>query len=191
VVSQSLVELWRLKSHIAKGRPFEASEDIVEFSFDSILSAATGLGTEQGDVQRQLSFLNRMELDEDDELIKAPCKKPVMIPSAGRSAKLAALSVDEESLWKGFYMPWPRLYHRINKLRPSVRDAGRTLRGYIESRIVKAAPNLARGCQPESALDHVIQREIKAAAKAGRTPDLQDLNRLADMAHAQAYVSPR
>jgi cytochrome P450 len=174
VVSQSLVELWRLKSRIAKGRPFEASEDIVEFSFDSILSAATGLGTDQGDVQRQLSFLTRMELDEDDELIKAPCNKPVMIPSAGRSTKLAALSVDEESLWKGFYMPWPRLYHRLNKLRPSVRGAGRTLRGYIESRIAKAAPNLARGCQPESALDHVIQREIKAAAKAGRTPDLQD-----------------
>ncbi|CAE7205999.1 hypothetical protein PTNB73_07268 [Pyrenophora teres f. teres] len=174
VVSQCLVELWRMKADIAKGRPFEAFEDIVEFSFDAILSAATGLGTEHGDVQRQLSFLSQIEFDGHHELINTPFTKPIPIPRAERSTKLAALSIDEESLWKGFYMPWPRLYHRLNKLRPSVRNAGRTLRGYIESRIAKAAPNLARGCQPESALDYVIQREIRAAAKAGRTPDLQD-----------------
>ncbi|KAJ5041963.1 cytochrome P450 [Bipolaris maydis] len=174
IVAQSLVELWRLKAHIAKGRPFEASEDIVEFSFDSILSAATGLENDHGDVQRQLSFLSRIEFNKHHELINTPLNEPIMIPSAGRSEKLAALTVDEESLWKGFYMPWPRLYHRLNKLRPSVRNAGRTLRGYIESRIAKAAPNLAKGCQPESALDYVIQREIKAAEKAGRAPNLQD-----------------
>lgn len=125
-------------------------------------------------MQRQLSFLSRIETEEHHRSSNAPSNKPITIPSAGRSEKLAALSVDEESLWKGFYMPWPRLYHRLNKLRPSVRNAGRTLRGYIESRITIAAPKLARGHQPESALDYVIQREIKAAAKEERTPDLQD-----------------
>ncbi|EUC42420.1 hypothetical protein COCMIDRAFT_8007 [Bipolaris oryzae ATCC 44560] len=174
IVAQSLVELWRLKANIAQGRPFEASEDIVEFSFDSILSAAIGLENGQGDVQRQLSFLRQREFDERHEVTNTSINKPIKIPSAGRSTKLAALSVDEEFLWKGFYMPSPWLYHRLNKLRPSVRDAGRTLRGYIELRIAKAAPNLARGCQPESALDHVIQREIRAAEKEERAPNLQD-----------------
>ncbi|KAH6701364.1 cytochrome P450 [Leptodontidium sp. MPI-SDFR-AT-0119] len=174
VVSRNLVELWRLKARIAKGRPFEASEDIVEFSFDSILSAAMGLGREGGDVQRQLTILSRMALVEHNEWDCALLDKPIVIPTAGRSVKLAALVVDEESLWKGFYMPWPRLYHRLNKLRPSVRNAGRTLRGYIESQITRAAPSLSEGSPPQSALEHVIQREIKAAAKAGRTPNLQD-----------------
>lgn len=125
-------------------------------------------------MQRQLSFLSRIGPGKLQILANTPFNRPVVIPTAGRSKKLAALSIDEESLWKGFYMPWPRLYHRINKLRPSVRKAGRTLRGYIEARIAKSAPDLAKGCQPESALDHVIQREIMAAAKAERAPNLQD-----------------
>lgn len=173
VVSQNLVELWRLKAQVANGRPFEVSEDIVEFSFDSILSAAIGLGPEGGDVKRQLSFLTSWG-DAARDLGDEFSDHPISIPRLERSEKLAALSTDEESLWKGFYMPWPRLYHRLNKLRPSVKKAGRLLRGYIESQISTAAPTLAKGSPPESALDHVIQREIMAAAKAGRSPDLQD-----------------
>ena len=125
-------------------------------------------------MQRQLSFLRRLETPAHQQPSTTPSDKPLPIPSAGRSSKLAALSVDEESLWKGFYTPWPRLYHRLNKLRPSVRNAGRTLRGYIESRIIIAAPKLAQGHPPQSALDHVIQREMRAAAKEARAPDLQD-----------------
>ncbi|KAJ5294676.1 hypothetical protein N7508_009497 [Penicillium antarcticum] len=75
---------------------------------------------------------------------------------------------------KGFYMPWPRVYHAINNLRPSVRHAGQTLRGYIESQITRAIPRLNRGGGPECALDYVIGRELKAAQKAGREPMLDD-----------------
>ncbi|KAK2732569.1 cytochrome p450 monooxygenase [Colletotrichum kahawae] len=167
-VACNLIELWRVKARIARGRPFEVFNDIVEFSFDSILSAATGLGPEGGDVQRQLTHLQSLEVGLADAFDGAALDQLIMLPALSRSTKLAALGVDEESLWKGFYMPWPRLYHRINQLRPTVRSAGRTLRGFINSQITSAVPKLMAGGGPQCALDYVIQREIKAAERAGR-----------------------
>jgi len=172
VVACNLLDLWRLKARLANGRPFDVVNDIVEFSFDSILSAATGLGPEGGDIKRQLSYLEEIGtcIFQPDSIIG----EVMVFPSAGTSTKLAALTVNEESLWKGFYMPWPRLYHAINNLRPSVRHAGQTLRGYIESQITRAIPRLTQGSGPECALDYVIGREIKAAQQAGREPMLDD-----------------
>ncbi|RYP77481.1 hypothetical protein DL769_003391 [Monosporascus sp. CRB-8-3] len=173
-VAVNLTELWRLKHHLAKGRPFQVSGDIVEFSFDAILSAATGLGASGGDVWQQLLHLRKFESDTTFETDRASVSEPVNLPALGRSVKLTALSTDEESLWKGFYMPWPKLYHRINRLRPSVRDARRVLRGHINSQIAAAVPRLRTGGTPKCALDYVIQREVKAADKEGRAPVLDD-----------------
>lgn len=173
-VARHLIELWRLKARIAKGRPFDAFNDIVEFSFDSILSAATGLDLGGGDVKRQFDYLYSMEADLADAFNEAPLDKLIMLPFAPKSTKLAALAVNEESLWKGFYMPWPRLYHRINQLRPVVRNAGCTLRGFINSQIDSAIPRLLEGGKPQCALDYVIQRETKAAEKIGREPAYDD-----------------
>ncbi|CDM29513.1 hypothetical protein DTO013E5_5157 [Penicillium roqueforti] len=175
VVACNLLELWRLKSRSANGHPFDVVNDIVEFSFDSILSAATGLGPEGGDIKRQLSYLRDMEeAGTDISLPDSMNDEVTVFPSAGTSDKLAALTLNEESLWKGFYMPWPRLYHAINNLRPSVRHSSQTLRGYIESQIKRAIPRLTKDGKPECALDYVIAREIKAAEKTGRKPVLDD-----------------
>ncbi|KAJ5462944.1 hypothetical protein N7475_007888 [Penicillium sp. IBT 31633x] len=175
VVACNLLELWRFKAQLASGRPFDVVNDIVEFSFDSILSAATGLGPEGGDIKRQLSYLHRLEETGTCTIQPDSINGEVAVfPSSGTSTKLAALIVNEESLWKGFYMPWPRLYHAINNLRPSVRHASQTLREYIESQITGAIPRLTQGGGPECALDYVIGREIKAAQKAGREPILDD-----------------
>ncbi|RYP48696.1 hypothetical protein DL768_005476 [Monosporascus sp. mg162] len=173
-VAVNLVELWRLKHRMAKGHPFQAADDIVEFSFDAILSAATGLGASGGDVWQQLLHLRKFESNATFAADRASVNEPVNLPALGRSVKLKALSTDEESLWKGFYMPWPKLYHRVNKLRPSVRDARRVLRGHINSQITAAVPRLRAGSAPECALDYVIQREVKAADKVGRAPVLDD-----------------
>ncbi|KAK2603993.1 hypothetical protein QQS21_003829 [Conoideocrella luteorostrata] len=172
-VAVNLMELWRLKHRIAQGRPFCASEDIIEFSFDAILSAATGLGHSGGDVKQQLLHLRQFE---NDKSLTGNGKigEPIKLPALKRSTKLVALTTDEESLWKGFYQPWPTLYHRINKLRPSVRNAQRVLRGYINSQIAEAVPRLRADGSPESALDYVIQQQIKAADKEGRVTELDD-----------------
>ncbi|KAH8590933.1 cytochrome P450 [Bisporella sp. PMI_857] len=170
-VSSRLVELWRIKSLKTQGRPFDVSNDIVLFSFDAILSAAMGLSDSGGDLDHQIALHGATKsLDTEDSM----SDNAVTLEAAERSAELKALTIDEESLGRAFYFPSPRLYHLVNKLRPSVRNAGKTLRKYINSQIDKAVQNLGKGCEPQCALDYVIQRELEAAEKAGRKPVLDD-----------------
>lgn len=163
---------------MAAGRPFDVSDDISEFSFDAILSAALGLGPEGGDIQHQHQELAKHACEGSpipDNGSGAKVDMPISFPAHSRSAKLAALRVDEDSLWKAFVVPWPVLYHRFNNLRPSVRAARRTMRDYIASQIARSGPGLAEGSRdPQCALDFVIQRELRAAAKDGRAPKLAD-----------------
>lgn len=167
-VTMSLVELWASKARLAGGKPFDVSDDVSEFSFDAILSAATGLGPDGGDIKRQIRHLTTHQKG----ITSSHGGAVVVFPSAPKSAKLAALRVDEDSLWKGFVIPWPGLYHAINNLRPSVRHARRTLQGHIAAQI---AHNLHHPDKPpECALDYVMQRELRAAEKAGRAPVLDD-----------------
>ena len=98
-VAVNLAELWRLKHQIAKARPFQVADDIVEFSFDAILSAVTGLDATGGDVWKQL--LNLRKFGDGASLATdegAGIRKPVNLPALGRSVKLKALDFDEESL---------------------------------------------------------------------------------------------
>ncbi|KAM3515970.1 hypothetical protein MY11210_000510 [Beauveria gryllotalpidicola] len=174
-VAVNLRDLWRLKHQLALGRPFNVAKDIVEFSFDAILSAATGLGPSGGDLKQQLLHLQQQSASTPSSLSGGiDPESPATFPSLARSVKLTALATDEELLWKGFYQPWPKLYHAVMKLFPSVRRARAILRGYITSQIVRAVPRLRRGDAPECALDYIIQREVKAADKAGRRPVLDD-----------------
>lgn len=172
-VACNLLDLWQLKTQMTHGIPIDVAEDIVEFSFDAIVSAATGLDDMGGDLHRQITYLHSLEAE---FAIPKSFRKhePAILPRPKRSTNLTALSINEESLWKGFYMPWPTLYHAINKLRPSVRNATRTLRGYINFKIEAATRSLEEGGTPQSALDRVIQREVQAAEKEGRPARLDD-----------------
>ncbi len=165
-VSTSLLELWRQKASLARGKPFDVADDVNEFAFDAILSAALGLGPDGGDVNRQLQHLAAYQ----DKAVSHN-EAVVVFSRATKSAKLSAVQVEADSLWKAFLMPWPTLYHRINDLRPSVRRARSTMQAHIASQIAK---NLDPGKQPECALDYVMQRELRAAEKAGRAPVLDD-----------------
>lgn len=177
-VACHLLELWRTKSRVARRRPFNVTEDISEFSFDAILSAALGLGPEGGDVKHQHEELAKhafMSSIAPSDGLDVNDAFPFVFPAHKRSEKFAALRVDEDSLWKSFIVPWPRLYHRINNMRPSVQASRRTIRNYITSQIANAGPGLADGSRdPQCALDFVIQRELRAAAKECFTPNLAD-----------------
>jgi cytochrome P450 len=166
-VTMSLVEFWALKNRLAGGKPFDVSDDVGEFAFDAILSAAIGLGEDGGDIKRQIRHL----IAHQDE-VTPDAGAVVSFPSAGQSAKLASLRVDEDSLWHGFIIPWPRVFHTINNLRPSVRRARKIMQDHIAAQI---AQNLHHPKpEPECALDYVMQRELRAAAKANRPPVLDD-----------------
>ncbi|KAI1131080.1 cytochrome P450 [Nemania abortiva] len=177
-VACHLLELWRIKSRLAVGHPFDIANDVSEFSFDAIVSAAMGLEPQGGDTKHQYEQLAKhVHKNSSTSIVSIgpDADSPVSFPAALRSVKLAALHIDEDSLRKSFVMPWPKVYHLLNNLRPSVRGARRTIRDYIASQIVRAIPGLSDGSrEPQCALDFVIHRELRAAAAEDRPPELAD-----------------
>ncbi|KAI0393085.1 cytochrome P450 [Xylariaceae sp. FL0594] len=177
-VTCDLLELWRMKSRLAAGRPFDVVKDVSEFTFDAIVSAAMGLEQQGGDIRYQCQHLahsatNDMVpscVDKD-----ARHSSPVAFPDTPCSAKLAALRLEKKTLRRSFLVPWPRVFHLLNDLRPSVRRSRRILRNYITSQIDQATSGLSDGTrQPQCALDFALQREIHAAAADQRPPALAD-----------------
>ncbi|KAI1113080.1 cytochrome P450 [Nemania sp. NC0429] len=174
-VNLELLELWKLKCHISQGRPFDVVDDVLAFSFDAILSSATGLPDGGGDLKHQMSNLRL-----HDEKITSITRNetavdgPVTFPVAGPSTEREALSVEEESLWRGFYMPSPRLYHWFNNLRPDVRKSRRTMRAFMNTQIERSALNIKKGYSPQSALDHILQGRLQDAEKTRCSPVFDD-----------------
>ncbi|RYO75464.1 hypothetical protein DL766_002551 [Monosporascus sp. MC13-8B] len=113
----------------------------------------TGLGGSKSHIGRQLASLESVAASGSCVNPADNLEQPVAFPTSQASDELKALRVDEQSLWLAFYMPSPRIYHFLNKLRPSVGFATRMTR---------------------SALDYIVQREIKAAKEAGRPPMFDD-----------------
>ncbi|PHH92155.1 hypothetical protein CDD83_8638 [Cordyceps sp. RAO-2017] len=174
-VASDLVQLWRLKCRLAEDHPFDLTRDLCEFSFDAILSAAMGLDAEGGDVKRQLERMRSCAGDDVRGRLSPDTDDPVVFESGPKSAKLAALQEQVDSLWKAFAIPWPRLYHSLNNLRPRVRAARATLQKHIVSQAALARERLTRdGQEPRCALDFVIQREMRAAARERRVAVLDD-----------------
>ncbi|KAF2965614.1 hypothetical protein GQX73_g7966 [Xylaria multiplex] len=164
-----LLELWKLKCHMSRGRPFDAAGDIFAFSFDAVLSAATGLADSGGDLSRQISILRAHEESRTFTTGDPPVDQPIIFPTADPSLERKALGTDEERLWKAFYMPSPRLYHWYNSFRPAVRDARRIMANYISSQIQNAILDIKKGREPRSALGYIIQHQIQDAERTGHS----------------------
>ncbi|KAI0537290.1 cytochrome P450 [Xylaria digitata] len=162
-----LLELWQLKCHMSCGRPFDAAGDIFAFSFDAVLSVATGLADSGGDLGRQISILRAHEESRTFTIGNSSVDQPIIFPIVDPSLERKALGIDEERLWKAFYMPSPRLYHWYNSLRPAVRNAKRTMTNCISSRIQTIVLDIKKGCKPRSALGYIIQYQIKDAERTG------------------------
>ncbi|KAI1145866.1 cytochrome P450 [Nemania diffusa] len=169
-----LVELWRLKSSLAEAHPFDVARDLCDFSFDAIISSAVRLKASGGDLDRQLFFLRKYATSAPLTASEKTDQLFVKFTSAPRSPELRALLVNEQSLGTAFYFPWPRWYHFIDKLRPSVRRANRTIRAHIEKQTRNAISRLEQGKDPESALEYIIQRQIKNAEKSALDAHLDD-----------------
>ncbi|KAI1270221.1 cytochrome P450 [Xylariaceae sp. FL1019] len=172
--SSRLVELWQLKSSMSQGRPFDVVSDIGCFAFDAIMGTAIGLAESDGNIDRQLSHLQRLSVSQPAWSGADDHEMSVTFPSAGSSQELRALLVNEQSLWKGFYVPWPRLYHFVDKLRPTVRDANRIIQAYFDKWTRTAISRLKHGKDPQTAFEFIIQRQIDVSSDSAVEATVND-----------------
>ncbi|KAL2257039.1 hypothetical protein VTK26DRAFT_747 [Humicola hyalothermophila] len=173
-VAHDLMELWKLKGRLAKGHPFDVATNIIELGLDMSLSAACGLGPNGGDIRRQLTYLQSVAETVAEAISSDYADEPALIPELPMSDKLVSVKTDEESMGRAFMLPWPALFHKVNKLRPSVRRASRILKGFFRTCIDQSVSRMSAGHSPQNALDAIIKRELALAEKGEREPAYHD-----------------
>ncbi|KAI1117899.1 cytochrome P450 [Nemania sp. NC0429] len=166
--SMALIDLWRLKSNMGQSQPFNARRDIFDAALDIINSVAFGLEDHHSTVKNQL-----------DHLLARPGFRPppngdgsVSFPELPVMPDIAAIEAIEIHLGDQFKTPFPQLAHRFQMLTsPTLRKNFARRDKFLRDEIDKAVVRLRKGeSGTRSAMDHILQREMNAADKAGREP---------------------
>ena len=163
-----LVDLWALKTTLADGRPFDANLDIFDVAIDIINAAAFGIDDDFSTVKHQLDSLikttpgeTRLNIDGSVAFSRLPS-----VP------EIAAIEFLCDHLGEQFKSRSPLLNHRWQLLtNPALSKAIAIKDKFIYDEIEKAVARFQNGdSSTRSAMDHILQREINAAEKAGRQP---------------------
>lgn len=155
---------------IADGHPFVASQDIYNATLDFIFAATFGLDAKDSTTNAQRQLL----LSNPDIKVPSSSAEPVAFPAASRPPAFQAVLTLTESLETTVKSPLPRLHHTLLRQMPYMRRARADKEAFITTEIEKRIARFDSGdTTKRSALDDVLQRELAAAKKEGRAPDLK------------------
>jgi hypothetical protein len=184
--TMTLVHLWALKAKVADGRPFDAKKDVVDAAMDIINAAAFSFDESMSATKHQLDHLKGLEAAGSvrgvDGSIEFP--RPPELPD------IAAIHAVTDHLGTQFRSTMPRLGHKICMLtQPSLRRNIAHKDEMISREIARSLSRYNSGNHTMfSALDHLLQREMMAAQKAGRQP-VFDSPRIKDEVRAPRSTS--
>ncbi|KAI1344368.1 cytochrome P450 [Xylariaceae sp. FL0016] len=166
--TMALIDLWSWKAAVAQGRPFNARRDIFDVAIDIINAVTFGLGEDMSTVKRQLDSLVSMEsLD-----VTTEPNGSVHFPELPELPDIAAIHALGDHIGDQFKSMYPVFHHRYKVMMNKVLAQNiATKDRLIHEEIDKAVARLQTGqAQTRSAMDHILQREMNAASKAGREP---------------------
>ena len=169
-----LVELWRLKTRLARNHPFHAPPDIHHMTLDAIWAATFGetVGTTKTQVNL-LSSLDKLEIASSNE------DKAAEFPKAPVPPEFEAIVVMTDSLDNAIGSPLPAWHHWFIRQTASYRDAkrlkDRTFDDYFKNARRSFSDDPDDQKDVRSAVENVLQREAIAARKQGRTPQYVSL----------------
>ncbi|KAH8680643.1 cytochrome P450 [Xylariales sp. PMI_506] len=161
------IELWKSKARVANGRPFSASEDIHTVTFDIIKLVALGEGHSSS-----MTELNRKAVEAGDYGDQESKSKdePFLFPAPLYHEDMVNHGYQQDAIGEAVTKASPSLFHKVNNLRPYMRRSYAAKMKLLDEQVALAVKRLEAGEPVRSALDHMIQREINGAKKAGRPP---------------------
>jgi len=169
-----LLELWKVKARLAKGRPFSITEDIKQSALEIIWAAA--FGEQIGVAQTQIKLLSSgvdINLPKDTDL-------EVVFPHVPPPEAFQSIVTVSDSVSIPLNSPFPRLHHQLAvRLVPHLRKATHHKEQMISGGIRRSQAKFAHASDNDDAvkcaLDLVVQREAQMAKKEGRPakPDTQ------------------
>jgi hypothetical protein len=162
---QTLVKLWSLKTQLAQGRPFSATEDIFNGALDFIFAATFGLDEEDSIIGADLRHLQNFQIN-----ISRDQDVPVDFKPASHPPVFEAILTLTESLEVSIKSPFPVLMHTLLRQLPYMRRARAHKEEFIRTQIERRSSEIAGGDKRRSALDDILGRELIASQKENRLP---------------------
>lgn len=164
-----LVELWHLKIELVGNHPFPASSDIHHVALDAIWAAT--FGTSSGTSRSQVSLLSslaKLEALPPDENV------PAEFPKVQTPAAFNAIVTMTDSLDAVARSPLPSWRHWFARQTFSYRSAKKCKDDLFDQQFRNARKEYSDNPNDQkevsSALESVLQREVIAASKEGRSP---------------------
>lgn len=172
-----MIDLWYFKCRIAKGRPFQANEDINHVSLDAVLAFTYGEDFEHGMTKPNFEAVKSLDSKDIEKLgICTDPNIPMEFPE-GKLDEVIQATVDlTETVGEIQGKPIPALTRTLVSLRPGVRRATKIKEKYVTKELRGAVKRLHEAGSGEdvvikSAVDHLVMKERSFAEKEQRKPD--------------------
>ncbi|RYC56957.1 hypothetical protein CHU98_g9246 [Xylaria longipes] len=171
-----LLDLWRIKTRIADGRPWAAAGDIDNVSLDAVVVFAFGQRFVQAHsaLQPAIEAIQSLGKTEIESIVKSDSlDDPITFPEGEVDKVLSAILELVETVQEMQGSPLPDLKWAYVNRKPQVRRAAKIKEDYIRSELKDALGRL-QGTEEEFvkfAIDHMVLREKVLAEKDGRIPD--------------------
>ncbi|KAJ2999363.1 hypothetical protein NUW58_g22 [Xylaria curta] len=168
-----LIDLWRMKSHIANGRPWKAADDINQMALNGLTGFSFGEDFKHSAIKPALLAVQGMD---EEALAIIRRKGPdefVEFPKGQESTALRAIRELTETVGEVQGNPVPALTWAYVTRKPRIRKAIRIKEDCIEKELMNGVQRWEEtsGRVIKSAVDQMIVREKRLAEKEGRTPN--------------------
>ncbi|KAH6694019.1 cytochrome P450 [Plectosphaerella plurivora] len=174
-----LIQLWDLKARESGGHPFSALDDIYDAAMDAVIAFSFGTQYPHRAVRPQLHILR----DGDRAVLQkardaASDGDAIVFPRAETHETIAATYKASKSIGEVINFPRARYGWYWKKFDLSERRATRIRHGYLKEQVEAGVERLKARSQEDaegeewakSAVDLMLDRETKFAAKEGREP---------------------
>lgn len=167
-----LVDLWRVKSNLTEGRPFDFKDDIHKAALDIIMAVSFGLEQEASCTQKQL----RETRDNHVKDTKSAPSESYDFSALPMNREPEAITTLAASVKIGFNSPLPVQHHWFLRQLPHLGGAVKTknamMRRKINESLSRMPPTDEEALKSaRTALDNMLYRERLLANKAGRRPN--------------------
>ncbi|KAF2962924.1 hypothetical protein GQX73_g10651 [Xylaria multiplex] len=169
----TMIELWRMKSRIADGRPWKAADDVNQMALNALTAFSFGEEFEHSATKPALSAVQAMSEESIAQIKRKGLDEIVDFPKGQEGPVFRAIRELTETVGKVQGNPAPGLTWAYVTRKPRVRKAIRIKEDCIEKELKNGVRRLEEtsGRVIKSAVDQMIVRERALAKKDGRAPN--------------------
>ncbi|CAN9321110.1 unnamed protein product [Alternaria sp. RS040] len=168
--ASNVVHLWEEKRRLAQGRPFQASEDLFRGALDAVLAFTFGPHFAHNATKTQLRSLSEVKITG----VPGDNESPAEIPTQDDKEEIMAVLNFTHGADKLLAFPLPSIAYAFMKLTPSwtktMAIKNRLIDGELRDAVARFDPD-SDATMGESAVDCMIRRESRLAAKEDRKPE--------------------